>query len=158
MSAVIERLVDEVVALRSRVAHLESLEMPSAGAWTAFTPTVTQGVGVTISVTYARYCVIGKLVLVQFRLGIQSAGTAGNAIVVNGLPVAAKNSGNNEDACGSAIHTGIAGSNYAMTPLLLASTSISFIASGGSSYFGIGPAVTLANGHALGADLMYEAA
>ena len=61
------------------------------GSWTSFTPTMTQGVGLTFTTTYAKYCQIGKFVSVQMTLSNFSAGTAG-ALIVGGfgtLPTAA---------------------------------------------------------------------
>lgn len=61
------------------------------GAWTSFVPTMTQGVGLTFTTTYAKYCQIGKFVSVQMTLSNFSAGNAG-ALIVGGfgtLPAAA---------------------------------------------------------------------
>lgn len=54
--------------------------------WTAWTPTITQGVGVTITVTRARYTVIGGLVVIQGQVVATSAGTATQPIVIGGIP------------------------------------------------------------------------
>lgn len=58
---------------------------PPDVAWTAFTPTLTQGVTVTKTVTYARYMKVGRTVLAQVRLAVTGAGTAGTKISA-GLP------------------------------------------------------------------------
>lgn len=54
-----------------------------SGQWTGYTPTVTQGVTVSKSVTYARYMKVGRKVTVQVYLAITSSGTAGSAINVS---------------------------------------------------------------------------
>lgn len=55
-------------------------------AWITFIPTVTQLGAITLTVTFARYIVLADTVVVQVRLAITSAGTAGNAIVIAGFP------------------------------------------------------------------------
>jgi len=62
-------------------------------AWTSYTPTLTQSVTVTKTVTYAKYMKIGRMVTVRVDLAVTSAGTANNAIKI-GLPVTAATSGN----------------------------------------------------------------
>lgn len=67
---------------------LTAATMNSIGAaWESYTPTLTQGVTVTKTVTYAKYCQIQKLIIVNVRLAVTSAGTAGTEVLV-GLPVA----------------------------------------------------------------------
>lgn len=64
---------------------LAELEL-AFGAWTAYTPTLTQSATVAKTVNYARYCQIGKLVHVVVSLAITGAGTTNNDVVV-GAPV-----------------------------------------------------------------------
>jgi hypothetical protein len=61
---------------------------PPDGAWTSYTPTLTQSATVTKTATYAKYTRIGRTIIVQVDLAVTGAGTAANAVVV-GLPVAA---------------------------------------------------------------------
>lgn len=61
------------------------------GAWTAYTPTVTQSATITKSVTYGFYMRVGRTIHGVFFLTASSAGTAGNNVQV-GLPVAAYSS------------------------------------------------------------------
>jgi hypothetical protein len=56
------------------------------GALTSWTPTITQGVGVTCTITYARYCLIGPLCYICANLAVTSAGTGANDIKIGGLP------------------------------------------------------------------------
>lgn len=53
-----------------------------------YTPTLTQSGSVTKTVTTARYCEIGKLVMLWIRLDVTGTGTASNMITVS-LPVTA---------------------------------------------------------------------
>jgi len=56
--------------------------------WVTFTPTVTQGVAVAATVTYARYWLTNNTVIVQVAFAITGAGTNGIAIVISGFPAA----------------------------------------------------------------------
>lgn len=131
------------------------------GAWTTWTPTITQGVGVTLTNTYARYAIVGKIAHVQFRLVATSAGTEGSTIVVGGLPaaVAPKNAissgtyvggvGTVNDV-GTAIYTGGAVSASAST--------VQFISNAGTNFVGATPSFALANNDEIGGDFSYEIA
>lgn len=57
-------------------------------AFTTFTPTLTQGVGVTITVTRARYIIIGKLAVVIVTVAATSSGTSGSPIALTAIPAA----------------------------------------------------------------------
>lgn len=57
-------------------------------AWTPYTPTLTQGVTVTKTVTSARYIRVGRWISAQVFLAVTGAGTAGTGIQI-GLPVQA---------------------------------------------------------------------
>lgn len=57
-------------------------------AWTSWTPTMTQSGAVTITTTYAKYAIFGRLVVCQGDLTMTSAGTATNPIILASLPSA----------------------------------------------------------------------
>lgn len=57
-------------------------------AWQSWTPTVMQLGAVTVTVTFARYLVMGQMVMLEAVLNVTGAGTVGNAIVIGGLPAA----------------------------------------------------------------------
>lgn len=61
---------------------------PPDGAWTPYTPTLTQSVAVTKTATYAKYSRVGRTITVALVLDVTGTGTAGNDILI-GLPVAA---------------------------------------------------------------------
>ena len=66
-----------------------STPMEGSTAWTAFTPTCFQGASnPTLTVDYARYCVLGKVAFVEFSVQFTSAGSAGNTIDMSGWPSA----------------------------------------------------------------------
>lgn len=54
--------------------------------WVDFTPALTQGVGVGVTVDYARYNTIGDLASMQIKLTCTGGGTAGSPITISGLP------------------------------------------------------------------------
>ena len=56
------------------------------GAWTTWTPTLTQSGTVTATVTSAVYGRWGRLIVGQFRLSVTGTGTGSNAVTVS-LPV-----------------------------------------------------------------------
>lgn len=132
------------------------------GAWTTFTPTMTQSASLTVTVTYAAYLLIGKLAVVQMRLAITSAGTASNNILVGSIPAAI--APKRTDA--SAIS--VAGTFLyfdASAPLIYqggaafnASTTLTLLTTGVANAFGLTPAVTAANGDLVSLALAYEVA
>ena len=124
-------------------------------AWVDYTPTLTQGVAVTKTISYARYCQFQKTVIVQVYLIATSAGTAASEVVV-GLPLTATG------ATGRANGTGFvydASTNviYNMTSILATTTTAKFYYQSGFG-FGFSPAVTLANSDQLSFTFTYEAA
>ena len=62
--------------------------MGEGGAWTSWTPTVSQGVAVTVTNTRSRYARYGRRIEFSTKLTVTSAGTAGSAIAVS-IPVTA---------------------------------------------------------------------
>ena len=75
---------------------------PFFGAWTSYTPTLSQGAStnITKTVTAARYLKVGRMVAIYVRLAITGAGTGANEIrvslpsgadaaaeIVNGMPI-----------------------------------------------------------------------
>lgn len=88
-----DRVLDKIIAQALNDSWQDVVPL---GAWTTFTPTLTQSATVTKTVTYARYTKIGRLVIAQVALAVTGAGTASNAVLI-GLPVAALNSAAIED-------------------------------------------------------------
>lgn len=58
------------------------------GAWTSYTPTLTQSATIGKTVTYARYVKLGRLVIAQGVLVATSSGSSNNIIQI-GIPVPA---------------------------------------------------------------------
>jgi len=75
-------------------------------AWTAWTPTVTQGVSVSLTNTNSKYLKIGSLVIVRCFIGFTSSGTAANNIFLT-LPAALAHANALYLSCGSgSLYTG----------------------------------------------------
>lgn len=73
-----------------RKVDLDAIFPLGAGAWTAYTPTLTQSGTVTKTVDSARYTQVGKTITAQVYLTVTGSGTGGVGVLV-GLPVTAKN-------------------------------------------------------------------
>lgn len=58
------------------------------GTWTDWTPTVTQSSQQGVTVTEAKYSVIGSVCHIYGKLVVTSSGTAGQEIVIGGQPAA----------------------------------------------------------------------
>jgi len=131
-------------------------------AWTSYTPTVTQGVGVTCTVNYAKYARVNKIIHVSVALQFTSAGTANSSIVVS-LPVTAAAGtgafGNSLGAGGFFDLSALA--QYSGSVQQNGTTGMSLYsdqASGGGSFLGQFPAVTIANGDYMFLFATYQAA
>jgi hypothetical protein len=62
--------------------------MGEGGAWTSWTPTVTQSGSVTVTVTRAKYARYGRTIHFTCQVSVTGTGTASNPIYVS-LPVTA---------------------------------------------------------------------
>jgi hypothetical protein len=63
--------------------------MGEGGAWSTWTPTVTQSGSVTVTVNRASYARYGRTIHATAFLTVTGAGTISNAVVIGGLPAAA---------------------------------------------------------------------
>lgn len=127
---------------------------PMFATWTAFTPTLTQGVALTLSVATGRYIQLGKLVIASVDITINSAGTASNALTLGALPVSSAQRGTPGNAYYSDNNVS---TNYSLTPFWTGATTMVFATNASTSRFGINPAVTAAAADLLNATLIYEA-
>lgn len=123
-------------------------------AWTSYTPTLTQGVAVTKTVTYAKYQRVGRTIIVSMRLVITSAGTAGSVLLA-GLPIAAADA---SGVVGSFRYFDAGNTNFAGTACGSTTTTVQFIVSSNGGSFGALPAITAANTDVLQVSVTYEAA
>lgn len=84
----IEQLLQAIASIKARLDRLEGKSY--GGRWVDWTPTVTQSGAVTVTVTEAKYCLIGKVCHIYAKLAITGTGTGANAITVGATPVAAQ--------------------------------------------------------------------
>lgn len=138
------------------VAILAATFPLGTGAWTSFTPAVTQGVTLTKTVVFARYIQVGKTVTFTFQLAITSAGTAGSFIRA-GLPVAPAS---DNQMCTAAYTDASPATAYVLGGFTKTGTNDMLFLhdTSGSSAFGAAPAITAASGDVLYVTMTYEAA
>jgi len=74
-------------------AILNTYAMGEGGAWTSWTPTVTQSVSVTVTNTRSRYARYGRTIHFSLELTVTGSGTAANAVVFSLPATAASSSG-----------------------------------------------------------------
>lgn len=61
----------------------------AVGAWTNWTPTLTQSGSVAFTNSRAKYMKVGRMVTLMAQLTVTGTGTGGNNVVIAGLPFAA---------------------------------------------------------------------
>jgi hypothetical protein len=119
--------------------------------WVDYTPTLTQGVTVSKTVTQARYCQFQKTIIGQVLLSATSGGTGGTAVAI-GLPIA--------------VRTGnpLVGSGYIYDASTNVMYNLTFTGSGAgmSGYYQTGnqwgnsPNIALASGDQIAINFSYE--
>jgi hypothetical protein len=155
------RIVD---SLARRVGALEAQERAVSlpyTPWADWTPTVTQGVSVTATVTEAKYMIVGKMLHAYGRLAITSAGTNGEVIRVGNLPAPVAWNANSENVIGlmvvgdtsTARRQGFARSTASSSGALIVAHDV--ITTG---VMGNNPAMALANGDTIGFSVTYRIA
>ncbi len=73
--------------------------MGEGGAWTSWTPTVTQSGSVTVTNTRSRYARYGRTIIYTARLKVTGSGTGANAVIIS-APVTAASS---LELCGTGV-------------------------------------------------------
>lgn len=129
------------------------------GAWKTWTPTVTQSTTPTFTTTRALYTQVGKTVIAHCTLQFDggTSGTAGNVILLGGLPVNMKNAdGNGNKGVYNLLDSGTA--FYGGSAVSATTSSVKFIDSGQADYIGAAPSFGLTTNDILSATLTYEAA
>lgn len=131
---------------------------PEHGALTSWTPTVAQGVGITVTNQYSRYQLSGRLVTGWFAVTCTTAGTAGQLIVVD-MPF---DSAATDQPCGVATYLQVSSGLNFQTVLVAGSSGgvINFeMRVGGSATdprMGVGVGITVANGDVIRGQFAYE--
>ncbi len=156
-------ITDGVIgAIRRRLSDIErklAALQPVPGAWSSYTPVLSQGGTVTATVNYSEYVQIGKTVFFAFDLSVTGSGTSGQAIFLT-LPVsvagtaAGRVGGTVQIYDASATSLMISGPETAS-----AGAKIVFRSNGtNNSNTGITPAFGLASGDLLRGSVFYEVA
>jgi len=150
-------LVKEIVLLQRRV---DGLIKPEVGRWVDWMPTVTQSGAVAVTVNYARYVVMANMVVGQARLTVTGSGTAGNAIIIGGMPVLDQpvRNGSNVDIMGSmlVLDSGLAFYHGAL--VAVGGADWRGIAHNLANYIGITPSFGLVATDVIGIEFAYERA
>lgn len=150
----IDALIRQINALEQR---LDELVLPEVGRWIDWTPTVTQGVAVTRTISYARYIVMSDAVHMVVRLAITSAGTAANAIVIAGIPTTiapANIAGLGTIGSFIMLDSGVA--RYVGIVLPVGANDFRFWTDPNVNYVGITPGITLASGDDISFQATFE--
>ena len=132
-------------------------EVLQVGAWTSFTPSLTQnGAKSTSTNSFAYTRVGGKCVEFSGAITITQAGTAGNKITI-GLPVTAAARYVNGTPIGTGIYND--GSVWRAGLLVIdTSTTAAIQLDNLGNVYGIAPSIATANGHKFQAAARYEIA
>jgi len=137
-------------------SDLNTYASHEGGAWTAFTPVITQSGGVTCTVTYGKYARAGRLITFNFYLTVTGSGTSSNPVTVS-LPVtaAATNGVNGAgwiyDESVTTRYSGVwTGSSTSVVALVHDAS--------GANTWGNAPTTALASGDLVVGSIIYEAA
>jgi hypothetical protein len=130
--------------------------MGEGGAWTSYTPTVTQSGTVTCTVNYSKYSRYGRTIHWTFWLTMTGAGTGSNAVTVTLPATAASATGGVGTA---AIYDSSASTPYVCSFQTNSTTTVAFVNdASGAGNWGITPATALASGDTIRGQITYEAA
>ena len=124
------------------------------GAWTSWTPAVTQSGSVASTNTRSRYARASRLITATFDVTTTAAGTAGNAVTLS-LPVTAAAAGSG-GGVGFVLDTGTA--YYSGFWNIETTTTIVLIGYNVSGRVGAVPSFALANTDVIRGMITYEAA
>ena len=124
------------------------------GAWTSWTPTVTQSGSVTVTNTRSRYARYGRMIVAEFDLQATASGSAGSGVLVS-LPVTAA-SVSSVNGVGSILDGGTG--YYVGVWQAFSTTTVQLIAHAQTGAVGGTPSFALASGDFIRGTVTYEAA
>lgn len=130
------------------------------GAWTAFTPTLDQGGAVTITVTAARYAIVGKKASVYIELACTGTVGAGQ-IKVASIPAAIaprQTAADGTAVCGIGEILDAGTGYYVGAACFVSATQVSLIAHALTNFMGTTPNFALVSGDKVILNLNYELA
>jgi len=123
---------------------------------TTYTPVVTQNGTITATIAYAKYQQVGKLVTLQVRANLTSAGTAGHRLSLT-LPIAAT-SANSNQCYGSFSFLDSGVGFYTGSVTLINTTTVHFVVNNTNDFLGVNPSIAVANGDVISFTMIYEVA
>jgi hypothetical protein len=123
---------------------------------TTYTPVVTQNGTITATISYAKYQQVGKLVTVQVRANLTSAGTAGHRLTLT-LPIAATTANTNQ-CYGSFTFLDSGVAYYTGSVTLNSTTTTAFTVNNTNDFLGVNPSIAVASGDAISFTMIYEVA
>jgi hypothetical protein len=131
---------------------------PVHGALTSWAPTVTQSGSVTVTVNYATYQRIGRMIIGEFKVTVTGSGSASNAVTIGGIPVTASVSDQLVGSC--RLFDTSASQTYMGHLVLTSTTQMSLGSSGaGDARLGlVGFTAGLASNDVIYGEFQYEAA
>jgi hypothetical protein len=128
-----------------------------SASWVGFTPTLVQGGGVSISVAWAQYLLLGRIAHVRIGLTCStgSVGTAGNNLTIASLPAAvAPTLVHGFQPCGTFVFSDTSASTlYQGSVVPLSTTVLALVTNNTTGYLGANPSL----GAALNDQLFMEA-
>ncbi len=125
-------------------------------AWVSYTPTVTQGSGVSLTVDYCKYLYGPKTITMQGQLTMTAAGTSGEVITV-GLPVASVSSSSYRVIGNGTVIDVSPFETYHLAAIQNTTSTISFQGDANQgNNFGVTPAFALASGDIISFSICYE--
>ncbi len=128
------------------------------GAWSTFTPSIAQGVGLTFTNTHAEYVAFGKTIHARGRFVFTSTGTAANSIDVTLVgAMNGKNSNALPEVIGSA-YISQGSTQLNCVAHLVGTATVRFSAGAPINYVGVSPSFALAVNDILSFQLTYEGA
>lgn len=125
--------------------------------YTNWTPTITQGVAVSVTVTEAVYSIIGETCHVQVKLAVTGAGTAGQQIVIGGMPTVAQPALFGAGVVAGTAHVLDSGTtNHTGDLMATSATQFKILVDENDDYLGATPSFALASGDTIGFSATYR--
>ena len=152
-------MIDDLIRRIDRLERrLDGLVQPERPRWVDWTPTVDQDGAVAVTVTVGRYMILGDLAVVQCDLDVTAAGTAGNAIIIQGQPTAIQSANHGSIVLGIATVNDAGTAAYVGALISNGATEWRIRAHNTTGSVGVDPNFALANGDAIRLSAAYERA
>lgn len=121
--------------------------------WRDWTPTIDQNGAVTHTVSYAKYLVLARLVIVMMKVVITGTGSAGSAISATGLPFSGQDFGSRV-VVGSGAVLDLGTGGYSAVMEMNTATTLRWLRDSG--VVGASPSFALGSGDICSFQIQYE--